>query len=121
MIMSKTELAASQTRKSRSVTLQWRDQVPALIADAGDDAIKRFVEFFAAQIRNRNTREAYARAAHEFLTWCNNNGIDELIDIEPIHVAAWVELKMQTMAAPSVKQKLAGLRQLFDWLVVGQI
>ena len=106
---------------TQSITLNYRDKVPAIIAGAGDDAVKRFVEFFAAQIRNPNTREAYARAAGEFLNWCQENGIVELIDIEPFHVAAWVEFKMREMAAPSVKQKLAGLRKLFDWLVVGQV
>jgi hypothetical protein len=33
--------------------------VPAVIADAGDHAAKRFLEFFAATIRNKNTRMAY--------------------------------------------------------------
>jgi hypothetical protein len=37
--------------------------VPAAIADAGEHAVRRFLEFFAATIRNRNTREAYYRAA----------------------------------------------------------
>jgi len=36
--------------------------VPALIADAGDAAGWRYVEFFTANIRNPNTRRAYARA-----------------------------------------------------------
>jgi hypothetical protein len=36
--------------------------MPSLIVRAGGAAEKRFLEFFAAQIRNRNTREAYLRA-----------------------------------------------------------
>ena len=36
--------------------------VPALFLDAGEQAWRRFIEFFTANIRNRNTREAYARA-----------------------------------------------------------
>jgi len=36
--------------------------VPAIIADAGDQAARRFLEFFAATIRNKNTRMAYYRA-----------------------------------------------------------
>ena len=116
--LSKTD---NSTNQSKSVTLQMRDQVPALIANAGDDAIKRFVEFFAAQIRNRNTRSAYVTAASEFLTWCEDQGIDDLADIEPIHVAAWIELKLQELAPSSVKLKLSALNKLFNWLVVGQI
>jgi hypothetical protein len=33
--------------------------VPAVIAGAGDQAARRFLEFFAATIRNKNTRMAY--------------------------------------------------------------
>src|SRR2546429_71426 len=36
--------------------------VPAIIADAGAQATRRFLEFFAATIRNKNTRMAYYRA-----------------------------------------------------------
>jgi hypothetical protein len=49
--------------------------VPALIAAAGERAGMRFLEFFAANIRNSHTRRAYARAADEFLTWCAGAGV----------------------------------------------
>ena len=35
--------------------------LPAVIDDAGPQARRRFVEFFVANIRNSNTRIAYAR------------------------------------------------------------
>ena len=38
--------------------------VPALVADAGDQAAWRYLEFFTANIRNLNTRRAYARACN---------------------------------------------------------
>jgi hypothetical protein len=41
--------------------------VPALIADLGEQASWRYVEFFTANIRNPNTRRAYARACARFL------------------------------------------------------
>ncbi len=43
-------------------------QLPALIARAGDQAVLRFLEFFTVNIRNRNTRAAYAWAAAKQLT-----------------------------------------------------
>jgi integrase/recombinase XerD len=95
--------------------------VPAVIADAGDHAARRFLEFFAATIRNKNTRMAYYRAACHFFAWLEQHGIDELADIEPIHIAAYVEALQATNAKPTVKQHLAAIRMLFDWLVVGQI
>jgi hypothetical protein len=39
--------------------------VPAIVADAGKHAARRFLEFFAATIRNKNTRTAYLRAASQ--------------------------------------------------------
>jgi len=82
---------------------------------------KRFIEFFTANIRNPNTRKAYARAAVEFAAWCGNNELTELQDIEPVHVAAYIETLQARLAAPSVKLHLAAIRMLFDWLVIGQI
>ena len=96
-------------------------QVPALIQQAGERAGMRFLEFFTANIRNANTRRAYARAAQEFLTWCQSVGVPRLAAVTPLHVATWIELQGQTLAASSVKQRLAAIRQLFDWLVVGQV
>lgn len=93
--------------------------LPAIIT--GERAQLRFLEFFAANIRNPNTRRAYARAVNEFLTWCHGVGVPDLVAVGPLHVATWIELRTQTLAAPSVKQRLAAIRHLFDWLVVGQI
>lgn len=84
-------------------------------------AARRFIEFFTANIRNPHTRRAYARAAVEFALWCEENDLRELPDIEPVHVAAYIEVLQKRLSAPSVKQHLAAIRMLFDWLVVGQV
>ena len=65
--------------------------LPALIAAAGDKAGMRFLEFFAARIRNPNTRRAYGRAAVEFLAWCDDNQVPSIASVQPLHVAAWPE------------------------------
>ncbi|WP_420240119.1 tyrosine-type recombinase/integrase (plasmid) [Telmatobacter bradus] len=95
--------------------------VPALIAASGDRAGVRFLEFFAAQIRNPHTRRAYARAVGEFLSWCESIGVASLPAIQPLHVASWIEMQGREVSAPSVKQQLAAVRHLFDWLVMGQV
>ena len=95
--------------------------VPTLVSHAGERAGMRFVEFFTANIRNPNTRRAYARAVNEFLSWCHSVGVPDLGAVGPLHVATWIELQTQTLSAPSVKQRLAAIRHLFDWLVVGQV
>jgi len=95
--------------------------VPALIAAAGDRSALRFLEFFTVNIRNPNTRAAYGHAAGAFLRWCEGRGIAELRLVQPVHVAAYVEQLSRERAAPTVKQHLACLRMLFDWLVTGQV
>ena len=94
------------------------NQVPALYAPDAP-AAKRAFEFFAVNIRNPNTRKAYARAAADFATWCELHGIADVREVQPVHVAVYIE-GLQ-IAVPSIKQRLAALRMLFDWLVVGQV
>ena len=94
--------------------------VPALFAPS-PAAAKRTLEFFAANIRNTNTRKAYAKAVSDFSAWCAAHGLKDLLAIEPVHVAAYIEALQRRLSAPSVKQHLAALRVLFDWLVVGQV
>jgi site-specific recombinase XerD len=95
-------------------------QLPALFAPDLATA-RRTLEFFTAQIRNANTRRAYAATAHEFAAWCGSQSIVSLRDVQPVHVAAYIEGLQLRLSAPSIKQRLAALRVLFDWLVVGQI
>ena len=92
--------------------------LPGLILDAGDQATKAFLEFFVATIRNKNTRLAYARAVGCFLLWCEERGI-ALDGIEPVVVAAYIE--SHEGSPPTVKQHLAAIRMLFDWLVARQV
>ena len=41
--------------------------------------------------------------------------------VQAVHVATWIEAATRDIAAPSVKQRLAAIRHLFDWLVSGQV
>ena len=94
--------------------------VPALIGDAGEQAGWRYVEFFTANINNDHTRRAYARACGRFFAWCEDRGVS-LTAIRPFIVAAWVKELQDRHGAAGVKQQLAAVRMLFDWLVTGQV
>ena len=83
-------------------------------------AERRFWEFFTAHIRNPNTRLAYLAAVRRFAEWCERRGV-ALDQVEPMVVAAYIEQLTAVLAPASVKQHLAALRMLFDWLVVGQV
>src|SRR5580693_9377632 len=82
--------------------------IPTLIADAGDQAAWRYVDFFTANIRNPNTRRAYARACSTFLDWCETRGRD-LGTIRPFDVSTYIESRAQSHSAPDVKQQLAAI------------
>jgi site-specific recombinase XerD len=94
--------------------------LPAPIVAAGEQASRKFAEFFTANIRNPNTRQAYAQAARRFFDWCEGHRI-ALDKIEPMLVAVYIEEVGQSLDVPSVKQHLAAIRMLFDYLVVGQV
>jgi site-specific recombinase XerD len=84
-------------------------------------AAERFWEFFTANIRNRHTRRAYYTAVCRFSQWCDGRGLHELARVKPMHVAAFIEELGRTLSKPTVKQSLAALRMLFDWMVVGHV
>jgi site-specific recombinase XerD len=97
------------------------DRVPAVIAAGGEKTAYRFFEFFTANIRNPHTRRAYARAAKEFLDLLEATGVAQLAAIESVHVATYIEQLSRERSAPTAKLRLAALRHLFDWMVIGQI
>lgn len=119
--MSDRELPVIVRRAASSSALTLPEgRWPSIIVRAGAAAQERFLEFFAATIRNKNTREAYFRAISRFLKWADERHLD-LDDIRPVHVASYIEGFTVGLADPSVKQHLAAIKMLFDWLVVGQI
>jgi integrase/recombinase XerD len=103
----------------RDLTRAGFESLPAAIGRGGEAAAWRFVEFFAATIRNRNTRAAYANAIAQFFAWCETHHVHTLHEIKPVVIAAYIENHL--MAAPTVKQHLAAIRMLFDFLVTGQV
>ena len=94
--------------------------VPVVVADAGDRASYRFIEYFTATIRNPNTRQAYYRAVSQFFNWCEQQGCT-LEQIEPVLIATYIEGLMTVHTDATVKQHLAAIRGLFDFLVTGHI
>jgi site-specific recombinase XerD len=84
-------------------------------------AAKRVVEFFTAQINNDHTRKAYLSATRRFAAWCEAKGLNELCEVHPFDVATFIKELEREFSAPTVKQHLAAVRMLFDWLVTGHV
>jgi site-specific recombinase XerD len=95
--------------------------LPARLFTPTPKAARRVAEFFTTQINNDHTRKAYLNATRRFAQWCEARGIRELAAAEPIHVAAFVKHLQGEFSAPTVKQHLAALRMLCDWLVTGHV
>lgn len=79
-----------------------------------------FLEFFTAAIRNKNTRRAYARAVVRFSEWCRERRLT-LEKLHPIVIGGYIEQLQTELSPPTVKQHLAAIRMLFDFLVIGQV
>jgi integrase/recombinase XerD len=84
-------------------------------------AAERFFDFFTANIQSKHTRRAYYNAACKFSEFCAERGVYDLAHVKPVHVAGYIESLREGFAKPTIKQHLAAIRMLFDWLVVGQI
>jgi len=84
-----------------------RTTLPAIIAAAGERASLRFLEFFAANIRNPHTRRAYPRAVSEFMA--RRERVTSITAVQPLHVSAWIEQQTRKHAAPTAKLRLAAL------------
>jgi site-specific recombinase XerD len=101
-------------------------KLPAMFLPSEKTA-ERFFGFFTANHQNKNTRRAYYKAACRFSEWCEGRGLTDLAAVKPLHVAAYIEWlgapepKGSGLSKPTVKQHLAALRMLFDWLVVGHV
>jgi integrase/recombinase XerD len=109
----------SSCQSHRAILAAGLDRLPAEIGRAGVAAAWRFIEFFVATNRNKNARAAYAEAVGHFFAWCDQHRIRTLEEIRPFVIAAYIE--NHPGAAPTVKQHLAAIRILFDFLVTGQI
>ncbi len=94
--------------------------IPPVIAAAGERASFRFLEYFPASIRNPNTRKAYYRAVRQFFDWCEGHDL-QLAQLNPIIIATYIEQLGRSHSDASVKQHLAAIRTLFDFLVTGHV
>jgi len=63
----------------------------------------------------------YGRAARDFFAWCETHELNSLVDLEAVHIAAYIEQMTQLKAAQTVKQHLAAIKAMFDFLVTGGV
>jgi len=93
--------------------------LPAIIGRAGRSRRLALHRILTASIRTETRAAAYAHAVAQFFAWCESHRIHTLEQIHPVHDRRYIE--QHPAAAPTVKQHLAAIRVLFDFLVIGQI
>jgi integrase/recombinase XerD len=120
-------MSSEITSKEQNLTYLGFAGIPAIVSAAGDRASFRFIEFFTANIRNPNTRVSYGRAIREFCEWCEHRKL-RLEDLNPVIVAGYIELlglpvekHGRGYSKPTIKQHLAAIRMVFDYLVTGGV
>ena len=59
-----------------------------MVADLGEAAALRFIDFFTTNIRNPNTRAAFAVAMRGFFRWLEKRGVHGLGAVRTHHVSA---------------------------------
>lgn len=92
-------------------------EIPEIILDAGPAARFAWEEMFIGEIRNRDTRRAYHRAASVFLEWCAARNL-QLTTITPADVGRYLDSLRESHHVTSQKQILSALRKLFDFMVI---
>jgi len=76
------------------------DRVPLMVRESGPGTVRRYLEFFAASIRNPSTRAAYLIAAEKFFAWCAQHDIGPLQSLQQLHLATYIEQLTQLQSAP---------------------
>ena len=92
---------------------------PLAVASASPNALHAILQFFAAELRNPNSRRAYIHAAQDFFRHAATMPASNRIDtITSLHVSSWVEAMMRDgLSPPTVKLRLAAVGTLFQSLV----
>jgi site-specific recombinase XerD len=90
--------------------------VPAIVADTHLNAAGRFSEYFAEAIANPNTRAAYLNAVLDFLRFEPLATMASLAEVKPDHVSAYIAAVNARFSPQMVRQRLAALRGLFEYL-----
>jgi site-specific recombinase XerD len=109
---------SSESSKPSATSYGGGVELPSVVEAVGEEARQKFLEFFLAQISSENTRKAYARATRQFFRWCEERSL-KLEEIGPNVAALYV--RAHDGADATVKQHLAALRKLYDWLHVERV
>ncbi|MGE3424730.1 MAG: tyrosine-type recombinase/integrase [Dehalococcoidia bacterium] len=130
LALSRADESAVVTHKLPGTDVAVTMPVPRAVLRAGRTATLAFLEFFAG-IENPHTREAYLRNCLLFFAWARERGLEEIDLVTPLLAKAYAQTALPTFrlpenrtkprSKPTVKQHLAALTELYNFLVSEQI
>lgn len=108
---------------STQVILPTNASLPTVSGSIAPEIVAVMETFFDAELRSDKTSRAYKSASADFFRFALPLiGCGALSSITPLHVSAWLDdMKRRGLSIPTIKQRLAGLRMLFQALVRNRI
>ena len=93
--------------------------LPAVFSRDSKETVMRAFEFFHVALSNPKTRVQYQNTVKVFCQWASAKGATSIRDVQPLHVASFIEERKTQVAPPTVKAELAALRSWFNYLTSG--
>jgi len=104
------------------IVLPVSDTLPVAFGTIDPRAKAVMQQFFNAEIDNPRTRRAYMYGAADFFRFVLPVIGNSLAAINALHVSAWIDrMKKRRLSTPTIKQRLAGVRMLFQALAREQV
>lgn len=95
-----------------------KDVPAAILANSEGPFLKLYHEFINVSIKSRDTARTYKNATTLFLLWCQQQGIDDIIDIEPISVREYIDHLYEDRGRKSAaKVAYYGSKSMFQYFV----
>ena len=91
---------------------------PMVLVRSGQRAIKFYNSYLHLSIRSDDSRQTYRSAISLFFRFCDDSDIPELVDIEPIHVRAYLDHRAKDLGRiASARTHYSAIKGLFQYLV----
>ena len=91
---------------------------PMVLVRSGQIAVKLYNDYLHLSIRSDDSRQTYRSALSLFFRFCDEQSILELMDIEPIHVRAYLDYRTKDLGrSASARTHFSAIKSLFQYLV----
>lgn len=91
---------------------------PMVLVRSGQTAIKLYNDYLHLSIRSDDSRQTYRSSLSLFFRFCDEQSIPELMDIEPIHVRAYLDYRTNELGrVASARTHFSAIKSLFQYLV----